>query len=73
MTDMQGNRIVNVITLAEIIRGKICCRKCAFAEYHAYTNDFISFTDEYAENLRKEEGKQLFCSQLDRLEWEVEH
>ena len=73
LTDMRGNRIIPVGELADVIRKKMCCKKCALAEHKNYMHKFIEFTKKYDGEVKKEEKKILFGSQMERLEWQLEH
>ena len=71
ITDLKGNRILPVKEIVMAINRSMCCKKCAIAGYHQYLRDFLAFTDEHEERIKREEDEKWFDSRNDRLEWQL--
>lgn len=73
ITDMKGARILPIEKVAKAIREEMCCRRCALNGHKKYMNDFISFTIEYKEEVKKKKAKELFSSRSNQIKWDLEH
>ena len=67
--DMRGNRILRVDNFRKNFQEDVCCKKCAIAGHTKYMKDFLAFTRRYEEKVKKDEGKILFHSKADHLQW----
>ena len=71
VSNMTGNRILQVDKLASILKEHMCCRKCAVHNHTNHMRRFLQFTKEYEDKMKREEYDTLFHSRLDRLEWKL--
>ena len=71
--DMKGLMIFPVEKLADVIWNQMCCKKCTLSWHTQYMNDFIKFTVRYEDEVTKVEGRQLFGSKRDWMEWQLNH
>ena len=58
ITDLKGNRILPVKEIVTAIDRSMCCRKCAIAGHRQYLRDFLAFTDEHEERMKREEDEK---------------
>ena len=71
-SEMTGNRLVEIANLCNKIRENLCCKKCAVENHKKQTRLFLSFARSYDEEVKKEEEKLVFDSELERLKWKLE-
>ena len=72
VTDLQGNGLLPIGKIIGAISNDMCCSKCAITNHNSIMNEFIDFSSNYEENVRKEENGIPFYSKLKRLEWREE-
>ena len=72
LSDLDGNRILPIRKLTDIIQNKMCCRKCAIGYHEKLLSQFIQYTIEYENEIAAEERNIFFRSRTDRLEWRLD-
>ena len=60
VSNMTGNRILQVDKLASILKEHMCCRKCAVHNHTNHMRRFLQFTKEYEDKMKREEYDNLF-------------
>ena len=62
VSDLKGNRILQVGKLVKELKRAMVCRQCVVENYRVFFRSFLVFTDEHEKEVREDEKEKAFSS-----------